>query len=79
MRRDNAAAVDPPADGKLAFLPKNGDPRSWLPRNGLPHSVVELLVQRLIRVLSFLPVYTAVIVTCIILIQVFGLPWGIGK
>lgn len=55
-------------------------PFRWLPRHGDPSCVVEWFSQRSIKALAYLPVYTAIIVTIVLIVQLFGIPFvGGGK
>lgn len=51
----------------------------WLPRQGNPISRMEWIVQTTIKVIAFLPVYTAIVVTLILLLHVFGIPFVGGE
>lgn len=62
----------------LSLTPKRGHPLRWLPRHGAPVCIVEWLSQRTITGLARLPIYTAVIVTAIIVIQTAH-PFGLGR
>lgn len=58
------------------FWPVSLGRANWRPIDGAPYSFSEQTVQALLRVLASLPIYIAIIVTLILLIQIFGLPWG---
>lgn len=60
----------------MGFFPTE-HPAHWLPRSGSPTSVCEWLAQWLIRSLAIWPVYTAFIVTLILIIELFH-PFGLG-
>ena len=55
------------------------NPFRWLPRHGEPSCYLELTSQRVIKALALLPIYTAVIVTIVLLVQVFGIPFIGGR
>jgi len=46
----------------------------WLPRHGSPQNAFEWICQTAIRIVAFLPVYIAIVVTLILLIEIFGVP-----
>jgi len=46
----------------------------WLPRHGSPQNMFEWICQTAIRIVAFLPVYIAIVVTLILLIEIFGVP-----
>lgn len=52
--------------------------RHWLPRQGEPVSDIDWLTQQFVRTLAWWPIYTAVIVTLILVVQI-GHPWGLGR
>lgn len=54
-------------------------PYHWLPRQGDPLSKTEQIVQSAIKVCAILPVYTAIIVTLVLLMQIFGIPFIKGN
>jgi hypothetical protein len=47
----------------------------WLPRQGAPISKTDRCIQNTVKVVAFLPVYTAIIVTLVLLVEVFGIPF----
>ena len=53
----------------------NGRPFRWLPRHGKPIRRLECLMQTTIKVVAFLPVYTAIVVTLMLLLLVLGVPF----
>ena len=53
-----------------------GGPFRVLPRHGEPFSVYEWVTQKTIKTIAFLPIYTAIIVTLVLMIQVFGVPFA---
>lgn len=59
----------------LAWKLDFNNPFRWLPRHGPPYTVAELLVQKIVRLLAYLPIYTAFVVTMVLLIQIFGVPF----
>lgn len=46
--------------------------RHWLPRDGDPLSYLEWVSQSVIKFIAWLPVYTAIVVTLVLLVQIFG-------
>lgn len=52
---------------------KHPGPIRWLPRQGAPRARLEAAAQRAVKLASCVPIYTAVIVTLILVVQVF---WG---
>lgn len=53
-------------------------PFRWLPRHGKPFCKLEWFTQKMVLMLAFLPVYTAIIVTIVLIIQIFGVPFVDG-
>lgn len=49
--------------------------RAWLPCQGKASSMEETIVQTTIRVIAWLPVYTAIVTTLTLLAVTFGLPF----
>jgi hypothetical protein len=47
----------------------------WLPRHGDPETKTERVMQQLVKIVAFLPVYTAIVVTLTLLVLVFGVPF----
>lgn len=66
-------------DQTLTLIPVHGEPFRWLPRHGDPSCVLEWLSQKLIKVIAFLPVYVAIVVTMSLLLQIFGVPFVGGR
>lgn len=56
-----------------------GTPIRWLPRHGYPRSNGEWILQKAIQTIAFLPVYTALVVTLVLLVLVFGVPFLDGR
>lgn len=54
-------------------------PFRWLPRQGEPSCVVEWISQTVIKIIAYLPVYTAIVVTLVLLVQLFGIPFIGGR
>jgi len=52
---------------------------NWLPRQGDPTNWCDTCVQMLIKAISFLPIYTALIVTLTLLVVIFGVPFVGGR
>lgn len=53
-------------------------PFRWLPRYGEPWCIAEWIVQKVIKWVAYAPIYTAIIVTLVLLVQIFGVPF-VGK
>lgn len=65
---------------KGGFLEAEAVTNRWLPRNGKPSTGAEKVVHAAIKILAWLPVYTAIVVTLTLLAVLFGLPFlGGGK
>jgi hypothetical protein len=62
----------------LNLHPAHDEPFRWLPRQGEPSCIGEWLSQQTIRLVAWLPIYIALIVTLIIVIQVVH-PLGLGR
>lgn len=43
----------------------------WLPRQGRPSSVLEWLSQTTVKIIAWLPIYIAIVVTIILLVQLY--------
>ncbi len=54
-------------------------PVRWLPRHGAPYCVLEWTTQHAVKILALLPVYTAIVVTLVLLMVIFGVPFVDGK
>lgn len=61
----------------LTLRPAHGQPFRWLPRHGDPLCVGEWASQHIVRFFAYLPVYTAVVVTIVVVIQIWH-PFGLG-
>lgn len=59
----------------LSLKPPDNRPFNWLPRQGEVSSIGEWIIQGLIKALACLPVYTAIVVTLVLLVQIFGVPF----
>lgn len=62
-------------DASLTWKLFHGENLRFLPRQGEPISVWEWSCQLIVKCVAFLPVYTAIIVTLVLLVQLFGLPF----
>lgn len=51
----------------------------WIPRYGDPVTTMEKIMQRIIKTLAWLPVYTAIVVTATLLVAIFGVPFVGGR
>ena len=51
---------------------------NWLPRQGKPKKYLDLMCQIVLKVMAFLPLYIAVVVTITLMIVLFGVPF-IGR
>ncbi len=54
-------------------------PFRWLPRHGDPSCYLEWTSQKIIRLLAYLPIYTAIIATLVLLVEIFGVPFVGGR
>lgn len=61
----------------MTLRPAHGQPFRWLPKQGEPLCIGEWVSQHVVRFFAYLPVYIAVVVTVIVIIQVFS-PFGLG-
>lgn len=59
----------------LTWRPSHREPFRWLPKHGEPLCVGEWVSQTFVRTFAYLPVYTAIVVTVVLLIQLFGVPY----
>lgn len=48
---------------------------AWLPRQGKAKSTGESLSQAVIKIIAWLPVYTAIVVTATLYCIIFGVPF----
>lgn len=55
-------------------LTKGENELHLLPRQGPPRTGKERLAQKTVKCVAFLPVYTAIVVTIILLLAIFGVP-----
>jgi hypothetical protein len=62
-----------PSD-RLSWSLSCGKPFRFLPRHGEPLCVYEWGFQKLVKAVAWLPIYTAIIVTLVLLVQIFGIP-----
>jgi hypothetical protein len=63
----------------LSWRPIHGETFRWLPRQGEPLCVAEWITQKIIKLVAYTPVYTAIVVTLVLLVQIFGVPFVGGK
>lgn len=81
MKDERREGDERPFDQKkgvsLTFRPAHGQPFRWLPKQGEPLCIAEWASQHIVRFLAYLPVYTAFVVTLVIVIQIFH-PFGLG-
>lgn len=61
----------------LTLLPAQGQPFRWLPRHGQPSCIGEWASQHVVRFLAWLPVYSALVITAVLIIQIWH-PFGLG-
>jgi hypothetical protein len=59
----------------LSWRPRHNRPFRWLPRQGEPLCIAEWVSQNVVKIIAFLPVYTAIIVTIMLYILIFGVPF----
>lgn len=57
--------------GRLKLFPMTGEKIRWLPRQGEPVCIVEVISQVVAKIVSYSPVYTAVIVTLSLFVQLY--------
>jgi hypothetical protein len=62
----------------LTLTPAENRPFRWLPKHGQPYCIGEWATQHAVRFLAWLPVYSAIILTLILIIEV-GHPFGLGE
>jgi hypothetical protein len=64
----------------LNLTPTHAESFRWLPRQGEPSCIGEWFTQCFIRVVAFLPVYTAIVVTlCLVVLVLTAHPFGWGE
>lgn len=63
----------------MTLTTASGESFRWLPRHGQPSCVGEWISQVLVRCLAWAPLYTAVVVTAMALVYVFGFPFVEGR
>lgn len=62
----------------VTFRPPPDKPSHWLPKQGSPFSVAEWMSQYFIRFFAWLPAYTAVVLTIVLIIEIWH-PFGLGE
>lgn len=60
---------------RLSLNPIHERPYRWLPRHGEPLCILEWLSQKSIIALAWAPLYTAIVVTVVLILIVFGVPF----
>lgn len=55
-------------------IPRDQECFRFLPRHGKPASIYEWVIQKLIKLIAWLPVYIAIVVTLTFLVVLFGFP-----
>jgi hypothetical protein len=55
----------------MKFWPPDG-PFRWAPKHGDPQCLAEWTTQAMIKLLAFLPVYVAVVVTLLLVVAIYG-------
>lgn len=75
MRFGDDRPFNRPEGTPLSRHPVCGKPFRWLPRHGQPMCTGELITQTIVKTFAFAPIYTAVIVTLVLLVLLFGVPW----
>lgn len=63
---------------KLSWRLFRGKPLRLLPRQGEPYSVYEWVTQKFIKFIAYLPIYTAIVVTLVLYVLIFGVPFVKG-
>ena len=61
----------------LTLFPAENQPFRWLPRHGQPSCIGEWASQHLVRFFAYSPVYISVVVTLILIIEIWH-PFGLG-
>jgi hypothetical protein len=74
-RKGDKRPVEHDPEASLTLLPAHDEPFRWLPRHGEPSCIGEWLSQQAVRGIAYLPVYTAIVTTLVLLVLVFGVPW----
>lgn len=46
-------------------------PIRWLPKHGRPLRAIEWVSQTLVKIVAFLPIYVAIVVTIVLLLQIY--------
>lgn len=62
----------------LTVRPVENRPFRWLPRQGRAVTIAEWIIQGVVKLFAWLPVYTAVVVTATLLLVIFGVPFAGG-
>lgn len=62
---------------QLTLRPAQGQPFRWLPKHGEPLCIGEWASQHIVRFFAFLPVYSAIVGTIILIVIVWH-PFGLG-
>ncbi len=62
----------------VTFRPQPDKPSHWLPKQGHPLSIAEWMSQYFIRFFAWLPAYTAVVLTLVLIIEIWH-PFGLGE
>lgn len=63
----------------LSLKPDPDQPFRWLPRQGDPMCIGEWISQGLIKIVAYLPIYTAIVATLVLLVLLFGIPFVGGR
>jgi hypothetical protein len=77
-REGDTRPLEHDARVSLTLTPAEDRPFRWLPRHGQPYCIGEWATQHVIRLLAWAPLYVALIVTLILVVQL-GHPFGLGR
>jgi len=78
-RRGDTRPYKRDASEPIRWILNLHNPFRWLPRHGDPSCYLEWVSQKSIKAIAFLPIYTAIIATAVLLIQIFGIPFVGGR
>lgn len=55
----------------MTLKTEGGNTIRWLPRQGRPLRTIDWISQTIIKVVAFLPIYVAILVTILLLLQIY--------
>ncbi len=76
-RRGDERPLRHDAEISLTLTPAENRPFRWLPKHGQPYCIGEWATQHLVRFVSWLPAYIAIVVTFMLFIELLH-PFGLG-